>query len=171
MHPTYTDHPAHHAVSPLRRAAPDKAAEYLREMEPWIARAADASPVTLEVEGGTFSAAPYVMAPAFGGLVTPSHFAFAVDTLTRGAVTPSYALDVEEAFMVIDGVLDVETFDAAGAVTTQRLAPRDLALVPAGVRHRLANRDAGTARFSAITGSKDAGPVGWRALAAARGEA
>jgi oxalate decarboxylase/phosphoglucose isomerase-like protein (cupin superfamily) len=69
--------------------------------------------------------------------------------------------------MVIDGVLDVESYDAAGNVTTARLGPRDLALVPAGVKHRLANRDAATVRFGAIAGAKDAAPVGWeRALSA-----
>jgi mannose-6-phosphate isomerase-like protein (cupin superfamily) len=167
MHPTYTDHPAHHAVNPLRRASPEKSAECLREMAPHIARAADVKPVAVAVEGGTFTAGPYVMLPEHGGLVVPSHFTYAVDTLTRDAVTPAYALAVEEAFMVIDGVLDVDSYDAAGNVTTARLGPRDLAFVPPGVKHRLANRDAATVRFGAIAGAKDAGPVGWeRALSA-----
>jgi mannose-6-phosphate isomerase-like protein (cupin superfamily) len=168
MYPTYTDHPREHPVSPLRPAAPAKAAEYLREVERYVARAAAVKPVSVAVDGGAFTAGPYVMAPAFGGLVAPSHFSYAVDTLTRGAATPAYALDVEEAVMVIDGVLDVETFDAAGNVETQRLGARDLALVRAGVKHRLANRDAATVRFGSIAGSKDAGPIGWQPALSAR---
>ena len=39
MNPTYTDHPAEHAMSPLRPAAPEKRAEYLREVERYLARA------------------------------------------------------------------------------------------------------------------------------------
>jgi glyoxylate utilization-related uncharacterized protein len=101
------------------------------------------------------------MARDAGGRVTPTHFTFAVDALTRGGETPAYDRDVEEAFMVIDGALDVETVDAAGASVTQRLGPRDLALVPAGVRRRLVNRDAATARFATIVGAIDAGPFGW----------
>jgi oxalate decarboxylase/phosphoglucose isomerase-like protein (cupin superfamily) len=108
------------------------------------------------------------MAQPFGGLVPASHFTYAVDTLTRGAATPAYALAYEEAFMVLAGVLDLETFDAAGTATVQRLGARDLGFVPAGVKHRLVNRDAATARFGAIAGSKDAGPIGWqRALTGA----
>ena len=68
---------------------------------------------------------------ASGGLVTPTHFTYAVDTLTRGAVTPAYALDCESV-MVLDGVLDVETINAAGHASAQRLGPRDLAWIPAG---------------------------------------
>jgi mannose-6-phosphate isomerase-like protein (cupin superfamily) len=168
MHPTYTDHPAHHAVNPLRPASPEKSAAYLREMAPHVARAAALTPHAVAVDGGTFTASPYVMASAHGGLIAPSHFTFAVDTLTRGAVTPAYALDVEEAFMVIDGVLDVDATDAAGDVTTQRLGARDLAFVPPGVRHRLANRDAAPVRFAAVTGSKDAVPFGWQRALSAR---
>jgi oxalate decarboxylase/phosphoglucose isomerase-like protein (cupin superfamily) len=70
-------------------------------------------------------------------------------------------LDVEEAIMVIEGALDVESLDAAGTVHTQRIGARDLALVPAGVAHRIVNRDAGSARFAAIVGAVDATPFGW----------
>jgi len=101
-------------------------------------------------------------------LVAPTHFTYAVDTLTRGAATPAYKLPVEEAFMVLDGVLDVETFDAAGAASVQRLGARDLALIAPGMQHRLVNRDAATVRFGAIAGSKDAVPVAWREAVAAR---
>jgi mannose-6-phosphate isomerase-like protein (cupin superfamily) len=168
MHPTYTDHPREHAVSPLKTASPEKRAEYMQEVERYLARASSTKPVTAAVDGGTLVAAPYVMAPEHGGLVPPSHFTFAVDTLTRAAATPAYALDCEEAFMVLGGVLDVETYDADGAITTQRCGPRDLAFVPAGVKHRIVNRDAGTARFAAIVGSKDALPLSWqRSLAPA----
>jgi mannose-6-phosphate isomerase-like protein (cupin superfamily) len=168
MHPTYTDHPSEHDVSPLKMASPEKRAEYMVEVERYLARASSAKPVAVAVDGGTFAAAPYVMTAANGGLVTPSHFTYAVDTLTRDAATPAYALDVEEAFMVLAGVLDVETYDVAGAVTVQRCGPRDLAFVPAGVKHRIVNRDAATARFGAIVGSQDAGPIVWqRALSAA----
>jgi mannose-6-phosphate isomerase-like protein (cupin superfamily) len=168
MHPTYTDHPSEHEISPLRQAPPEKHAEYMQEVERYLARASSTKPVTASVEGGTFTAAPYVMGNNFGGLVPASHFTYAVDTLTRGGATPAYTLDVEEAFMVLGGVLDIETYDAAGNVTTQRAGIRDLAFVPAGVKHRLVNRDASTARFGAITGSKDAGPLNWeRALSIA----
>jgi mannose-6-phosphate isomerase-like protein (cupin superfamily) len=161
MKPTYTDHPSEHAVSPLRPAAPEKIAGYLREIEPYIARASDAVPQTAAVEGGAFTAAPYVMSPAVGGRIVPTHFTFAIDTLARDAQTPAYVLPVEEAYMVLDGVLDVERFDSAGVASTLRLGARDLALVPAGVRHRIANRDAGTVRFATIVGSLDARPIAW----------
>jgi len=78
----------------------------------------------------------------------------------------AYALAVEEAIMVIDGALDVESIDATGAVTTQRLGARDLALAPPGVRHRIVNRDAATARFAAITGAVDARAVAWESAPA-----
>ncbi len=166
MHPTYTDHPSEHKVSPLRMASPEKRAEYMLEVERYLVRASDTKPVVANVEGGTLTARPYVMTKANGGLVEPSHFTYAVDTLTRGGATPAYTLDVEEAFMVLGGVLDIETYDAAGNVTTQRCGMRDLAFVPAGVKHRIVNRDASTARFGAITGSKDAVALNWqRALA------
>jgi mannose-6-phosphate isomerase-like protein (cupin superfamily) len=168
MNPTYTDHPAEHAVSPLRPAAPEKRAEYLQEVERYLSRASAVTPQVAAVEGGTFTASPYVMSPAAGGLVAPTHFTYAVDTLTRGAATPAYTLAVEEAFMVLDGVLDVETIDVAGNATVQRIGPRDLAMIPAGIKHRLVNRDAATARFGAIAGSKDAVPIAWREAVAAR---
>ncbi len=168
MHPTYTDHPAEHSVSPLRPAAPEKRAEYLQEVERYLSRASAVTPQLAQVEGGTFTASPYVMSAASGGLVAATHFTYAVDTLTRGAATPAYTLAVEEAFMMLDGVLDVETFDAAGSTTVQRIGPRDLALIPAGTKHRLVNRDAATARFGAIAGSKDAAPIAWREAVAAR---
>ncbi len=161
MLPTYTDHPREHPVSPLRPAPPERAAAYLRDVEPYLCRASDAAAQTLAVDGGTFVARPYVMTREAGGRITPTHFAFAVDTLTRGAQTPAYTLDVEEAFMVIDGALDVESIDASGVAVTQRIGARDLALVPAGVAHRIVNRDAGTARFAVIAGAVDAAPFGW----------
>jgi oxalate decarboxylase/phosphoglucose isomerase-like protein (cupin superfamily) len=168
MHPTYTDHPSEHAVSPLRPASPEKRAEYMQEVERYLARASSVKTLTSNVDGGTFTASPYVMLPHFGGLVTPTHFTYAVDTLTRGATTPSYELGVEEAFMVIDGVLDLETFAGDGTPSVQRLGARDLALVPAGVQHRLINNDAATVRFGVMVGSKDGVPIAWeRALSAA----
>jgi mannose-6-phosphate isomerase-like protein (cupin superfamily) len=168
MHPTYTDHPSEYDVSPLTYASPEKRAQYMLEVERYLVPAAATKAVSVEVDGGTFVASPYVMAPENGGLVAPSHFTYAVDALTRGGATPAYALEVEEAYMVIAGVLDVETYDAAGIATTQRCGPRDLAFVPAGVQHRIVNRDAATARFGAIAGSKDARAIPWqRALASA----
>ncbi len=167
MLPTYTDHPADHATSPLRPAEPQNVARYLAEVEPYLCRASDVRPLERAVDGGRLEVGPYVMQPAHGGRVTPSHFGFAVDTLTRDATTPAYVLDVEEAFMVLDGVLDVETLDATGAVTTQRLGARDVALVAPGARRRFANRDAGAVRFAVITGSVDAQPVGWETKTAA----
>ena len=162
MHPTYTDHPAEHAVSPLRPASAQNRVKYMREVERYLARAKSVTPKVAPVDGGTYAASPYVMPEEFGGLVTPSHFTYAVATLTRGAATPAYALEFEEAYMVLDGVLDVETLDAAGNATTERLGARDLAWVPAGVKHRLMNRDAATARFGTIVGSKDAAPIAWQ---------
>ena len=168
MHPTYTDHPAEHAVSPLRPASSQNRVKYMREVDRYLARAKSVTPKVAAVDGGTYTASPYVMSEVFGGLVTPSHFTYSVATLTRGAATPAYALDVEDTFMVLDGALDVETLDAAGNAATQRLGVRDLAWVPAGVRHRLVNRDAATARFGTIVGSKDAAPIAWeRALSTA----
>jgi mannose-6-phosphate isomerase-like protein (cupin superfamily) len=168
MNPTYTDHPAEHTHSPLRPAAPEKRAEYLREVERYLARAGAATPQAVAVDGGTFAAAPYVMGSQWGGLVAPTHFTYAVDTLTRGASTPAYALPCEEALMVLDGVLDVESYDAAGTAEVQRLGPRDLVWIAAGMKHRLHNRDAATARFGAIAGSKDATPIAWRDALVAR---
>jgi glyoxylate utilization-related uncharacterized protein len=140
----------------------------MQEVERYLARASSVKPLTSKVDGGAFTASPYVMAPHFGGLVTPTHFTYAVDMLTRGATTPSYELGVEEAFMVIDGVLDLETFAGDGTSTVQRLGARDLALVPAGMQHRLTNSDAATARFGSIVGTKDGVPIAWeRALSAA----
>jgi mannose-6-phosphate isomerase-like protein (cupin superfamily) len=161
MAPTYTDHPSQHPVSPLRPAAPERVAGYLAEVEGYLVRAADAQPQRASVDGGTFTSSPYVMSAAAGGRIEPSHFTFAVDTLTRDAQTPEYVLDVEEAFMVIDGVLDVELIDAGGTVAVQRLGARDLALVPAGLRRRVRNRDAAGVRFAAIAGSAAARPFGW----------
>jgi quercetin dioxygenase-like cupin family protein len=104
---------------------------------------------------------PYVMPAARGGLVEPTHFSYAVATLSRGASTPVYRRDVEEAVMVLDGVLDVEFEDDAGERARKRLGPRDLVLVPAGVRHRILNDDAGTVRFGEIIGARDVSPFGW----------
>jgi mannose-6-phosphate isomerase-like protein (cupin superfamily) len=161
MLPTYTDHPADHPTSPLRPAAPERAGAYLAQVEPYLCRARDAVPQAAAVHGGTFTAAPYVMSSLAGGRVTPTHFTFALDVMTRGAQTPVYARDVEEAFMVLDGVLDIEQIDALGAITTTRLGPRDLAFVPAGVQRRLVNRDASSVRFAAMVGAVDAQPFGW----------
>ena len=161
MLPTYTDHPAEHATSPLHVAPPDRAAVYLRGVEPYLCRAADTVTTPVAVDGGTFAATPYVMAREAGGRIMPTHFTFALDTLTRDAQSPAYALEVEEAFMVLDGALDVESIDAAGVALTRRLGPRDLAFVPAGVRRRIANSDASTVRFATITGAVDARAVAW----------
>lgn len=161
MLPTYTDHPADFAASPLRPATPQTREQFTAEIERYLVRAAETRKHEVAVDGGTFVAAPYVMAPVYGAHVAPSHFTYAVNTLTRGATTPAYTLDAEEAFMVIDGVLDVDTYDANGTVTTQRLAARDLAWIPPGVRHRIANRDVSTVRFGDIVGSPSAGPVAW----------
>jgi mannose-6-phosphate isomerase-like protein (cupin superfamily) len=161
MSPTYTDHPSEHAVSPLRPAAPEHLAAYRAEIERYVVRAAETRPQSSTVDGGTFVSSPYVMAGAAGGSIEPSHFTFAVDTLTRGAQTPAYVLDVEEAFMVVDGVLDVELLADDGTPAVQRLAARDLVLVPAGVRHRVRNSDAAAVRFASIVGSAAARPFGW----------
>jgi mannose-6-phosphate isomerase-like protein (cupin superfamily) len=165
MSPTYTDHPAKAAENrPLRPAAPENRASHLAEIERSVARAAQTRPQSTSVEGGTMSVAPYVMPPARGGLVEPTHFSFAVDSLSRGAATPFYRRNVEEAFMVLSGVLDIE-FDDGGESARERLGPRDLVKVPAGVRHRLSNEDAVTARFAAIVGARDISPFGWTEVA------
>lgn len=167
MLPTYTDHPADHPTSPLRPASPEHRATYLAEVERYIARASDVRTHAVAVDGGTFAASPYVMDAKFGGLIVPTNFCFGVDTLTRGAWTPAYARTSEEALMVIEGVLDLELSDASGTAT-QRLGPRDLALVPAGTKRRLGNSDAGTVRFASIVGDPQASPLGWAALAGVR---
>jgi mannose-6-phosphate isomerase-like protein (cupin superfamily) len=161
MSPTYTDHPAKAAENqPLRPASPENRPSHLAEIERSVARGANVRPQSATVEGGTIRMAPYVMPAARGGLVEPTHFSYAVGTLTRGASTPLHRRDVEEAFMVLDGVLDVE-FDDAGERARKRLGPRDLVLVPAGVRRRLLNEDAGTVRFGSIVGARDVSPFGW----------
>jgi mannose-6-phosphate isomerase-like protein (cupin superfamily) len=168
MLPTYTDHPAEHPTSPLHPAPASKHAAYLAEIDRYVARGAQARDHEVAVEGGTFKALPYVMDPKYQGLVTPAHFSFALDSLTRGARTPAYERPVEEAFMVIDGVLDLELIDGTRSAW-QRLGPRDLALVPAGLSRRLSNSDAATVRFASIVGDAAAPPVAWRgALATAR---
>jgi mannose-6-phosphate isomerase-like protein (cupin superfamily) len=154
MMPTYTDHPAQHPVSPLRPAAPGA----------HVARATRTQRLNAAVDGGTHSVRPYIMQAKHGGLVTPAHFTFALNELTRGATTPAYRLAAEEAFMVLDGVLDVELLAGANAVT-QRYGPRDLVVVPPGVERRLHNSDAVTARFAAIVGDAAARPFGWRDVA------
>ena len=166
MMPTYTDHPAKFPVSPLRKASLGNRAGYLAQAEPAIARGASTQILEAAVDGGTLRVRPYVMNPEYGGLIAPPHFTFAVNELTRDAVTPSYALAAEEALMVLDGVLDVEFIDGAESAV-QRFGPRDLALVPPGVEHRLRNSDAGTARFAAIVGDAAARPFGWQSVAVA----
>ncbi len=161
MLPTYTDHPADHPTSPLRPAPPEKRAAFLAEVDRYVARGAQTRAHVEAVEGGTFSASPYVADPKYGGLITPTHFSFGVDTLTRGARTPAYTRPVEEAFMVIDGVLDVE-FSDGSQTATRRLGRRDLVLVPAGTLRRLSNTDAPAARFASIVGDPSAAPIGWR---------
>jgi len=158
MLPTYTDHPSDHATSPLRPAGAETRKASLGEISRHVARTSDARAQSRAVEGGTYTALPYVMQPAFGGLVTPSHFCFALNTLTRGGRTPEYARAAEEAFMVIDGVLDLELGDGTAA---QRLGPRDLALVPPGLTRRLRNTDAATVRFASIVGDPAAAPLAW----------
>lgn len=166
MLPTYTDHPADYAKSPLRAASGERAAAYLREAERYVARSAAVAKLHEPVDGGLFTAQPYVTAPEHGGAVAPSHFAFFVDALARGARTPAYARPVEEAFMVIDGILDLE-LDEGSRTTPLRLGPRDLALVPAGAMRRLANTDAAPVRFAAIVGDAAAAALAWRAEPAA----
>lgn len=161
MMPTYTDHPKQHPISPLRPAAAHARAGYMALIEPQVARAARAQCLVRDVAGGRFAVRPYVMKPEHGGLVTPSHFTFALAELTPNAATPAYPLGAEEAFMVIEGVLDVELIDG-DASATERLGPRDLAVVPAGVERRLVNRDPSRVRFASIVGDPNAGPIAWR---------
>jgi mannose-6-phosphate isomerase-like protein (cupin superfamily) len=118
------------------------------------------------VDGGTYAVRPYIMQPEHGGLVAPAHFTFALGELTRGAVTPAYRLASEEAFMILEGVLDVEFFDGTNAAT-QRLGARDLVVVPAGAERRLRNADAGPVRFATIVGDPASRPFGWRDVAVA----
>jgi mannose-6-phosphate isomerase-like protein (cupin superfamily) len=168
MAPTYTDHPAKAAENrPLRPASTERRASYLAEIERSVARGARAKPQIATVDGGTIQVAPFVMPAARGGLVEPTYFSFALDTLSRGASTPLYRRDVEEAFMILDGVLDVE-LDADGEHARTRLGPRDLVLVQPGIRRRLLNEDAGTVRFASIIGARDVSPFGWVETALSR---
>jgi mannose-6-phosphate isomerase-like protein (cupin superfamily) len=164
MLPTYTDHPKQHPVSPLRPAPAAAQAGYLAQVEPWVARGGRAQRLVGKVPGGTHTVRPLVMQPEHGGLVTPPHFTFAQNELTRGAATPTYGLAAEEALMVIDGVLDIELIDADRSAS-QRLGPRDLVLIPGGCEHRLRNSDAATVRFLAIVGDPAARPFGWQLTA------
>ena len=146
-----------HPVSPLHPAAAHARCGLRGTHQPQVARAAR-TPTRRprRVGGGTLTVHPYMMRPEYGGLVTPPHFTFALAELTRDAATPVYRLGAEEAFMVLDGVLDVEMV-AGDARATQRLGPRDLAVVPAGVERRLVNSDAATVRFlrrSSVTGGR-----------------
>lgn len=166
MMPTYTDHPKQHPVSPLRPAAPGAREGYLAQVEPHVARASSTQRFEAPVEGGTHAVRPYIMHPEYGGLVAPSHFTFALGELSRGALTPAYRLSSEEAFMVIDGVLDVELVDGTNAAR-ERLGPRDLVVVPAGIERRLHNTDAGPVRFASVVGDPAARPFGWRDVAVA----
>ncbi len=165
MLPTYTDHPADHPTNPLRPAPAAMHAEYLAEIERYVARASHARKQSEPVADGTFTAAPYVMDAKYGGLVAPTHFCFAIDTLTRGGRTPVYMRAAEEAFIVIDGILDVELVDGSQSAR-QRLGPRDLALIPAGFSRCLRNSDAATVRFASIVGDPAAAPLGWRSALA-----
>jgi len=160
MLPTYTDHPRDHAVSPLKAAPPERIPGYLAEIEKYVARAADVKPVTAAVDGGTFTALPYMMAASAGGLVEPAHFTFAIDRLSRAAATPVYRRDAEEAFMVIGGVIEVEIGEGDD-VAVACLGPRDLVLVPAGVPRRVRNVDAGTSAFASIAGAVTTRPIAW----------
>jgi mannose-6-phosphate isomerase-like protein (cupin superfamily) len=166
MMPTYTDHPKQYPVSLLRAAAPEHRAGYLAQVEPAVARGASTQRLEADVEGGTHSVRPYIMNREYGGLVAPAHFTFALNDLTRDAATPAYQLAAEEAFMVLDGVLDVELLDGA-ETAIQRFGPRDLVVVPPGVRRRLHNTDATTVRFATIVGDAAAQPFGWRDIAVA----
>jgi mannose-6-phosphate isomerase-like protein (cupin superfamily) len=161
MMPTYTDHPKQHPVSPLRPAPAAAQAGYLAQVEPWLARGSRAPKLVADVDGGTQTVRPLIMQPEHGGLVTPPHFTFASNELTRDAATPAYRLDAEEALMVLDGVLDVELIEGDRSAAT-RLGPRDLVLVPAGCERRLRNSDATTVKFLAIVGDPAARPFGWR---------
>lgn len=161
MLPTYTDHPKQHPVSPLHPAATEARAGYLALVEPHVARAARTQPISVDVSDGRLEVRPYVMRREYGGLVAPSHFTFALAELTRDAATPQYRRETEEAFMVIEGVLDVELI-AGEASATMRLGPRDLTVVPAGMERRLVNRDPSSVRFAAIAGDPAAGPIGWQ---------
>lgn len=166
MLPTYTDHPADHPINPLHPAPPSKHAVYLAEIERYVARAADVARREEAVDGGVFVVRPYVADRKYGGRVAPTHFCFTVNALTRGAQTPAYVRATEEVFMVLDGVLDVELLDDSGSAI-QRLGPRDLVRVPAGVLRRLRNRDAASTRFATMVGDPAAAPTGWRSPLAA----
>ena len=160
MLPTYTDHPSEFTVSPLNAAPAARIPGYMAEIEKYLARAADVKPIATAVEGGTVTVSPYMMARDLGGIVEPAHFTFAIHRLSRGAVTPVYQRNVEEAFMIVDGVVEVEIGEGED-VAVERLGARDLALVPAGVSRRLRNVDAGIGTVASIVGSAETTPVAW----------
>ncbi len=78
--------------------------------------------------------------------------------IPAGVAVQPYTRGVEEAFLVLEGELEVGWLDEAGQRATAVLGPRDLLLTPAGRAHWFANRGTGPATVWAVVG--DAKPEG-----------
>jgi mannose-6-phosphate isomerase-like protein (cupin superfamily) len=166
MLPTYTEHPSMTEAPVMGPASEATRPALMRDAAQYIARA-ERAPVTVDIAGGAFITQPLVFEAEAGGQVPPQSFCFATSTLERGGVTPDYTVAYEEAFMVMDGVLDVELLGGAAQWTTHRFGPRDLAHIPPGIPHRLRNSGAEPVRFATIAGSAQAVPVAWALAGAA----
>ena len=90
--------------------------------------------------------------------IIPSRgFTFSNMRLPSGAVGPEHTHhDVEEAFFVLEGEIDVTVHDVEDGTktATRRLGYRDIIVVPAGVPRSLANNSDEDALFCVIIGTK-----------------
>lgn len=84
-------------------------------------------------------------------------FTFSNMRLPAGAVGPEHThSDVEEAFFVLEGQIDVSVHDVADGnkTATRTLGYRDIIVVPAGVPRSLANNTDEDALFCVIIGTR-----------------
>ncbi|OYN94024.1 cupin domain-containing protein [Enemella evansiae] len=90
-------------------------------------------------------------------IIPSEHFTFSNMRLPAGAVGPEHTHhDVEEAFFVLEGELDVSVHDVEDGhkKATRRLGYRDLIVVPAGVPRSLSNVGDTDALFCVIIGTR-----------------
>lgn len=90
-------------------------------------------------------------------IIPSNNFTFSNMRLPAGAVGPEHTHhDVEEAFFVLEGELEVSVHDVEDGTkkATRRLGYRDLIVVPAGVPRSLANVGDSDALFCVIIGTK-----------------
>lgn len=90
-------------------------------------------------------------------IIASRGFTFSNMLLPPGAVGPEHTHhDVEEAFFVLEGEVDVSVHDVedGNKKATRRLGYRDIIVVPAGVPRSLANNTDKDALFCVIIGTK-----------------